>query len=100
ISKKWYNNHPGIPETERRLKAWLEDRLINWLPLISDATHNNLMNSIWKASCGKLNLSKPCQGESNLMNIIINLDSNGNVILTINKDNTTILYNPNALPLY
>ena len=48
-SRRWYDVHPDVPEKERRLQAWLEENLIDWLPLVSDDTHNTLRAAICDA---------------------------------------------------
>lgn len=46
ISKNWFDSHPEIPLKERKLQAWLETGLIDWLPLVSNDTHNLLRQEI------------------------------------------------------
>ncbi len=46
VSKGWYDDHPGTPEPSRRLQAWLEEQLIDWLPLASTETHVRLREAI------------------------------------------------------
>lgn len=63
VSKNWYDSHPDLPIHERKLQAWLETGLIDWLPLVSDETHNILRQKISDVAWSK---PKENIGDSNI----------------------------------
>ena len=105
VSKRWYDTHPDIPERTRRLQAWLEDCLIDWLPLLSNETHDQLRTAICQVADGsymptvqackkdsdndeKLILRRSSQAKSDYTRVYLQQEQNTMTTFTLKYDHS------------